>query len=103
MKQVMTSNLLDSVMNSVIFVTPLPSPSSLTFKPYFVSYNPNSPALLVRSLPPIGLPDYVLGVGEGRFLLLVDEPSPEPTREFFEFCERITIGHTPTNSKNVRH
>lgn len=85
-----------------IFLTPMPP---LVFKPYFVSYEPLSPSLASRVIPtPIKPPDYILGVGQGRVIVLVDLPSPEPDKQFLDFCERLAIGHNNSiNGKNVRH
>lgn len=85
-----------------VFLTPIPP---LSFKPYCVSYEPLSPSLASRVIPaPIKPPDYILGVGQGRVIVLVDLPSPEPDKQFLDFCERLAIGHnTSTNGKNVRH
>jgi hypothetical protein len=85
-----------------VFLTPIPP---LAFKPYCVSYEPIFPFLSSRIIPtPINPPDYILGVGQGYILLLVDLPSPEPDKSFMDFCERLAIGHgADFNSQNVRH
>jgi hypothetical protein len=86
----------------IVFLTPIPP---LAFKPYCVSYEPLSPSLPVRVVPiPINLPDYIVRVGKGRVVVLVDLPSPEPDKQFLDFCERIAIGHgADTNDLEIRH
>lgn len=84
-----------------VFLTPIPP---LDFKPYCVSYESLSPSLASRVVPtPINPPDYILGVGQGRVIVLVDLPSLEPDKQFLDFCERLAIGHASTNDENVRH
>ena len=85
-----------------IFFTPI---SPLFFKPYCVSYEPLFSSLASRVVPtPINPPDYIVGVGQGRIIVLVDLPSPEPDKPFLDFCERIAIGHgADTNSLEIRH
>lgn len=80
-----------------VFLTPIPP---LAFKPYCVSYE-----LVPRVIPtPIKPPDYILAIGRGRIVLLVDLPSPEPDEPFLDFCERLAIGHgADTNSLEIRH
>lgn len=85
-----------------VFLTPIPP---LAFKPYCVSYEPLCPSLASRVVPtPINPPDYILQIGRGCIVLLVDLPSPEPDKQFMDFCERLAIGHNASiNDENVRH
>lgn len=89
---------------AIIFLIPIPP---LFFEPYCVSYDSLSPSpiLSYRVIPtPINPPDYIVGVGQGRVIVLVDFASPEPSKPFLDFCERIAIGHgADSNSQNVRH
>jgi hypothetical protein len=84
-----------------IFFTPIPP---LFFEPYCVSYDALYPSLPVQVVPvPINPPDYIVGVGQGRVIVLVDLPSPEPDKQFLDFCERIAIGHgADTNDLEIR-
>ena len=85
-----------------VFLMPIPP---LAFKPSYVSYEPLSPSLSSRVVPtPINPPDYILGVGQGQIVVLVDLPSPEPDLLFMDFCEQLAIGHgADSNTQNVRH
>ena len=85
-----------------IFFTPIPP---LAFNPYCVSFDSFSPSLTVNVVPiPINPPDYIVYVGKGRVIVLVDLPSPEPDKPFLDFCERIAIGHgADTNDLEIRH
>lgn len=85
-----------------IFFTPIPP---LFFEPYCVSYDPFNPSLPICVVPiPINPPDYIVRVGQGRVIVLVDLPSPEPDKPFLDFCERIAIGHgADTNDLEIRH
>lgn len=79
--------------------------SPLFFEPYCVSYDALHPSFPVQIVPiPINPPDYIVIVGKGRVIVLVDLPSPEPDKPFLDFCERIAIGHgADTNSLEIRH
>ena len=85
-----------------VFLTPIPP---LAFKPYCVSYEPRSPSLASRVIPTLtNPPDYILAIGKGRIVVLVDLPLPEPDEQFMDFCERLAIVHgADTNSLEIRH
>ena len=85
-----------------VFLTPI---SPLDFKPYCVSYDPLFPSLVSRVIPmPIKPPDYILVIGQGRLIVLVDLPSPEPDKQFLEFCEHIAIANgADSDSLEIRH
>lgn len=83
-----------------IFFTPIPP---LSFEPYCVSYDSLSPSLPVRVVP-LCFPDYIIKIGQGRVIVLVDLPSPEPDKQFLDFVEQVAIGHgADTNSLEIRH
>lgn len=82
-----------------IFFTPIPP---LSFEPYCVSYDSLFPSLSVRV--PLRFPDYIVKIGKGRVIVLVDLPSPEPDKQFLDFCEQVAIAHgADTNDLEIRH
>jgi hypothetical protein len=83
-----------------IFFTPIPP---LSFEPYCISYDSLSPSLPFRVVP-ICFPDYIVQIGQGRVIVLVDLPSPELDKPFLDFCELIAVGHgADNNSPEIRH
>ena len=92
-----------TALTFLVAVSPIPP---LCFKPYFVTYDSSLPALSPSPSysSPCQLPNYILGIGQGRVIVLVDLPSPEPDKPFLDFCEHIAIGHgADTNDLEIRH
>lgn len=80
-----------------IFFLPIPP---LSFEPYCVSYDSPNPS--PTSVVPLCFPDYIVKIGQGRVIVLVDLPSPEPDKQFLDFVERVAIGHgAETNTLEV--
>jgi hypothetical protein len=90
---------------SSFFVAVAPFSKDISFKPFFVFYDSSSLAIPVPIYSqPSKSPNYIIGVGHGRVVVLSNFPKPQKLpKEFLDFCESLAIGQNVTKDKTFRH
>lgn len=66
--------------------------SDLLFKPYFLFFNPRLSSIS-PSFEPLYPLDCIVGIDKERFVVFSSSNSPEPTKEFSDFCNYLFILH----------
>ena len=90
---------------SSCFVAVSPFSPAISFKPFFVVYDSSSLITPVPIYsPPSQKPNYIVGVGQGRVVVLSNLSNPRKLpKEFLDFCESLALGSDFIKDKNFRH
>lgn len=66
--------------------------TDLPFKPYFLFFDPRLFSIS-PSFEPLYPLDCIVGIDKERFVVFSSSNSPEPTKEFLDFCDSLFLFH----------